>query len=338
MNFTLSGTDNSFTSKTKDIFASLDAIEAKHNAVQKTIKEDTSLFNDDPKPEGVDWKRTPNDNQGFKRPGLPAPRSRSPINKKQRNQGAPQPGQGHYRGRGRRAPDHKSNPDRWTRYDLSDVPELTDRSNSRAALSFLSELRNRDMDTEEPEGAEIGKHLFKPPTARPTPITPTGGAIIPSFGPSKRVLPEYVVGRGSGGAPKARAVAVAAEGGAIDLGHLDDIEGDDIMSGSVNIPDPALLFASFKDDHDETPTTFNKKSKSRQTRKRNNEEDENDEEDEDDTPIFRSKSKKSRGGIKSNKKDKPAENAEDDSDSDDDWEDLEALKKQASDDELNQVD
>ena len=41
-------------------------------------------------------------------------------------------------------PDHKVNPERWTRYDLSDVDDsqLTQRSNTSTAFSFLRDLRS----------------------------------------------------------------------------------------------------------------------------------------------------------------------------------------------------
>ena len=45
------------------------------------------------------------------------------------------------RGRGRFVPDHKKNPNKWTKYSLADVDLVTDRGNTAAALDFLKDLR-----------------------------------------------------------------------------------------------------------------------------------------------------------------------------------------------------
>merc|ERR1719245_132865 len=76
---------------------------------------------------------------------------------------APSPGHGrqqhhreggrhhHRRGRGGKVPDHVKNPEKYTKYSLKDVPELSDRSNSAAAFDFLRNLKeNKDEETEPP--------------------------------------------------------------------------------------------------------------------------------------------------------------------------------------------
>jgi hypothetical protein len=48
---------------------------------------------------------------------------------------------GRGRGGGGRMPGFKKNPSAYTKYSLSDVPELSDRSNSAAAFDFLRKLK-----------------------------------------------------------------------------------------------------------------------------------------------------------------------------------------------------
>ena len=50
-------------------------------------------------------------------------------------------GNGGGRGRGGYTPDYKKNPDKWTKYSLADVDNMTDRSNSAAAFQFLKALK-----------------------------------------------------------------------------------------------------------------------------------------------------------------------------------------------------
>ena len=51
------------------------------------------------------------------------------------------------RGRGGRVPDFVKNPEKYTKYSLKDVPEVSNKSNSAAAFDFLRKLKE-DKDTE----------------------------------------------------------------------------------------------------------------------------------------------------------------------------------------------
>ena len=56
----------------------------------------------------------------------------------------------HRRGRGGKVPDHVKNPEKYTKYSLKDVPELSDRSNSAAAFDFLRNLKKGEEESEPP--------------------------------------------------------------------------------------------------------------------------------------------------------------------------------------------
>ena len=45
-------------------------------------------------------------------------------------------------------PDHLLNPEKWTRYDLSDVKLSGDSANAQSALSFLNDLKKRKQSSD----------------------------------------------------------------------------------------------------------------------------------------------------------------------------------------------
>jgi hypothetical protein len=62
-------------------------------------------------------------------------------------------------------PDHKKNPHKWVKYNLATTSDVTDKSNTTAALSFLRDLEERKRkleNVEEPADAS-GKIVFKKP-------------------------------------------------------------------------------------------------------------------------------------------------------------------------------
>ena len=116
-------------------------------------------------------------------------------------------GRGRGGGRGGFVPDFKKNPDKWTKYSLEDVDNVTERSNTAAALQFLQTIKEKKMDVDEPVADLSQKLVFKRPTKktpRPDndPISEVSTSDIselepsakPTFVGSKQVLPEYVVG------------------------------------------------------------------------------------------------------------------------------------------------
>lgn len=97
----------------------------------------------------------------------------------------------------RTIPDFKKNPHKWKKYSLADVKDedMSDRSNTKAALSFLNELKNRsseEMVTDRTE--EMQKIVFKKVYTTVKDDTKNEEE-KPSFRSSKVVMPEYVVGQ-----------------------------------------------------------------------------------------------------------------------------------------------
>lgn len=62
-------------------------------------------------------------------------------------------------------PDHKKNPHKWVKYNLATTSDVTDKSNTTAALSFLKDLEKRkhNLEDEVPEPLDAGKIVFKKP-------------------------------------------------------------------------------------------------------------------------------------------------------------------------------
>src|SRR5699024_3675435 len=98
-------------------------------------------------------------------------------------------------------PDFKKNPHKWKKYSLADVKDedMSDRSNTKTALSFLNELKSRNiMDTSDSESTseEPRKIVFnKLPSTLKTTSLNNKEEVKSSFRSSKVVMPEYVVGQ-----------------------------------------------------------------------------------------------------------------------------------------------
>jgi hypothetical protein len=129
----------------------------------------------------------------FKRPVAPPPRFKS-----------------------RDVPDYHRNPHKWIKYSLGDVSQedMSDQSNTAAALSFLKEMQERKRQQEmEVDESGPGQITFKQPknktklfTQHGAPLCLTSGMTSgesttsedtitrPSFKSSKLIMPEYVVG------------------------------------------------------------------------------------------------------------------------------------------------
>merc|ERR1711997_828420 len=127
--------------------------------------------------------RTPNES------GWPPTRSRHDRKR-------PHHGNRNQRG-SRRTPDHVVNPNKYKKYDLSDVSkdQLSDRSNSRAAFDFLRQLKDRknDDDDQEEKGRKVS---FKQPPSKKSidQEASTSSSNVVRDG-TKRVMPECVVGQ-----------------------------------------------------------------------------------------------------------------------------------------------
>lgn len=98
-----------------------------------------------------------------------------------------------------KVPDHTKNPSKYTKYSLSDAPNVNDRSNTQTALSFLKELSDRKekmQELKEKADENPSKIMFKRPRKNAHETDPDLSTDAPSA-MSKRVLPEAVVGRSS---------------------------------------------------------------------------------------------------------------------------------------------
>lgn len=107
-----------------------------------------------------------------------------------------------------RVPDHKKNPEKWIKYSLASTSDMTDKSNSAAAFSFLREIEERKRKSEKTDEEETGaggKILFKKPKSKEekTKTTRTyrdGKLCMPAFEfgskkpkPAKRIKDKSVV-------------------------------------------------------------------------------------------------------------------------------------------------
>ncbi|XP_018403445.1 PREDICTED: uncharacterized protein LOC108780291 isoform X2 [Cyphomyrmex costatus] len=117
----------------------------------------------------------------------------------------------------RNIPDYHRNPHKWVKYSLDDVSseDMTERSNTQAAMSFLRELKARrkkkeieehgeEMDVETCESNSTETRFKFKNTASSSQITfkkPRTREIMeesddkPIFKSSKIILPEYVIGQ-----------------------------------------------------------------------------------------------------------------------------------------------
>ena len=98
-----------------------------------------------------------------------------------------------------RIPDHTKNPSKYTKYSLSDAPNVSDRSNTQAALSFLKELGDRKakmQESKETPHENPSKIMFKRPKRSVNETNANQNNDSPCA-ITQRVLPEAVVGRSS---------------------------------------------------------------------------------------------------------------------------------------------
>jgi len=154
--FALAGADASFGSRTKDIFASLETIAAKHSAFESTPtarRESAALMKPDPSEDEIVSDKS--DVTSFR---VPACVPRKKFSSSQQ----------------RSVPGFKCNPSKWTAYDLSDVADgqMSERSNQSAALEFLQMRRTggvseplleENSPDSSSESTGCAKHMFRKP-------------------------------------------------------------------------------------------------------------------------------------------------------------------------------
>ncbi|EFA11351.1 U5 small nuclear ribonucleoprotein TSSC4 [Tribolium castaneum] len=126
----------------------------------------------------------------------------------------------------RTIPDFKKNPHKWTKYSLADVKDedMSDRSNTKAALSFLNELKNRNSEMVTDKSEEMKKIVFKKVHTTTVKDNLKSEDEKPSFRSSKVVMPEYVVGQKVKKDKKNKKIQ-SGGGGQLKLDHL--LDGDE---------------------------------------------------------------------------------------------------------------
>jgi len=224
--FHLSGGDADFNSRQKSVFDQLGAISSPSSTSSSVSLDDFQSHRESTsrrtqQKRSHETRHLRGQESLFKRPEPPNPR---------------------WRGQNKRMPDHRTHPQKWTHYSLGDVSndDMSDRTNTSTALSFLNELRKRkerDSDQEMDLDRTQQTVQFKKPVQRRNKVEtfqPSAERNEPRgtlFRGSKRVMPEYVVGQKSGqGAKKVRDVKDKNEAKKSDqmrLTHLMDAEGDE---------------------------------------------------------------------------------------------------------------
>lgn len=157
--------------KQKALDAALEVAEKTLNKTPCTTTqyhEDFSLLNQRKKSRIDKYK---NKNSIFKRPALPLSRCLP----------------------SRARPGHEKNPEKYTKYTLSDVPELSYSSNKTAAFNFLREIEDRKSKIEETSSSEHHKIVFKNSTKLKLKSDPERSDEKRVQG-NKFIMPQYVIG------------------------------------------------------------------------------------------------------------------------------------------------
>merc|ERR1712004_140574 len=205
-----SDSDEGFSNRSKDIFAGIDDLA---KTKKDNWKEDSTTgivdnanATEDKQKATLDFKgresifRSPNET------GWPPPKSNK-YHRRDRNEERGHSGRRrnhsppNRRRRGHKTPDHVANPDKYTKYSLSDVSrdQISDRSNTRAAFDFLRELKDRkgqsiDESISMNQSASSPKVTFKKPKKSNQDQQQLPSTSIVQDG-VKRVMPECVVGQ-----------------------------------------------------------------------------------------------------------------------------------------------
>lgn len=168
--FSLIGTDDAFGSRSKDVFAGLATIEAKHTAFESTPsarRESAALMKADPGEEEAPSAGGKEDSS-FRAPiGPPRKKIRSSASNN--------------------VPGFQAEPSKWTMYDLSDVADshMTEKSNRGAAIEFMLTRRSKaaadENDSEHSsdftENSSV-RHVFRKPARDVRDESATSGGCV----------------------------------------------------------------------------------------------------------------------------------------------------------------
>jgi hypothetical protein len=177
--FTLKNAAGTFAGRSNDIFAGLEALEQKHLAHERSRTDTEEYANLKPdaddvvmdtrrgsghssrssERDGGDWSERSRDRDRSRddRTGDGAKTSNREFQAPQGRAPGRRGGRGG-RGRGGRVPDHGNRPQNWKYYNLEDVDrsEMSERSNTQAALAFLDERRKLREEQQEEEKFDAG--------------------------------------------------------------------------------------------------------------------------------------------------------------------------------------
>lgn len=133
--------------------------------------------------------------------------------------------------RSRYVPGHRKNPDKWTKYSLADVDQMSDKSNTKAALDFLSQLRKEKRGEPEEEAADLGRKVVFKRKAEREESKDDGapeeeGGSSGGFRGGVRVMPECEVGRRKEKIDKVKKTEKSNKVH-LKLSHLDDEDEED---------------------------------------------------------------------------------------------------------------
>lgn len=253
------GGSNDVSSRISSVFDSLNGLEAKHQAWERSRKEGSSgqdsesYLKEDPE-DDFGAKPSPSSDGVFKRPWSSAPCG---PRKRYCTRDDTRSGVGRFGSSASTTPDYKIHPERWTCYSLDSVPEedMSEASNKAAALDYLHERRlQREQQARDDAEDRIavdsggdapprGRHVFQKRTsdvvdADMEDATAEAPSLARRIGTGKLVMPECVVGV----KPAAGKKASAGGGGRQRSASLPAGSSSSLISFDC---------ADFDDDHDE---------------------------------------------------------------------------------------
>ncbi|XP_034480726.1 uncharacterized protein LOC117786524 [Drosophila innubila] len=137
----------------------------------------------------------------------------------------------------RKTPDYQVNPHKWKKYSLSDV-DISDQTNSAAALSFLREMdAQRETETDDGDNEARAGHKieFKKKSKLNRNLKKIEQDEVedveldkPQLRGSKLIMPEYVIGQKSARKSKnQQSSSQSRAAGKLQLSHLEEVDESD---------------------------------------------------------------------------------------------------------------
>ena len=122
--------------------------------------------------------------------------------------------------------DHGRNPQKWIKYSLASTSEMTDRSNTAAAFSFLREMEERKAKEAQQQEEQLdgNKVVFKKPKTREDQASSSSRG----YRDGKLLMPAFEFGSKKAGHKKKskQAESTGSAGRTMTLQHLADPDGE----------------------------------------------------------------------------------------------------------------